>query len=80
MHFMDVHQYAFEERSALFGSTYEDSYDNAIHWVDRNIEMVVAELTRLGLPTPSAIVSRNASNALRDFAKTLIAREPKPRP
>ena len=37
VHYMDVHQYAYDEASARFGTSYSDTYDNAIHWVDRNI-------------------------------------------
>ena len=37
LHYMDVHQYAYDEASARFGTSYSDTYDNAIHWVDRNI-------------------------------------------
>jgi arylsulfatase A-like enzyme len=44
LHLMDVHQYQYEEESALFGTTYSDAYDNAIHWTDRNIGLLVAEL------------------------------------
>ncbi|UCF41665.1 MAG: sulfatase-like hydrolase/transferase, partial [Gemmatimonadota bacterium] len=34
LHMMDVHQYAYSEETALFGTDYSDSYDNAIRWVD----------------------------------------------
>ncbi len=34
LHMMDVHQYAYTEETALFGTTYSDSYDNSIRWVD----------------------------------------------
>jgi len=44
LHYMDVHQYAYDEESARFGTSYSDTYDNAIHWVDRNISSVIQEL------------------------------------
>jgi len=44
LHYMDVHQYTFDEPSAKFGLSYSDSYDNAIHWVDRNIGALVHAL------------------------------------
>jgi len=44
LHYMDVHQYAYDEGSAKFGTSYSDTYDNAIHWVDRNVGAVVQEL------------------------------------
>jgi arylsulfatase A-like enzyme len=44
VHYMDVHQYLYDRESAKFGSGYADAYDNAIHWVDSNIGVVVNEL------------------------------------
>jgi len=49
LHFMDVHQYAYDEGSALFGTSYSDIYDNAIRWVDANVGQVLGELERLQL-------------------------------
>jgi arylsulfatase A-like enzyme len=34
MHLMDVHEYLYDEASALFGTDYSSVYDNAIHWTD----------------------------------------------
>ncbi len=34
LHMMDVHQYTYSEDAALFGTSYSDSYDNSIRWVD----------------------------------------------
>jgi arylsulfatase A-like enzyme len=44
LHYMDVHQYVFDDQSSLFGTTFSDSYDNAIHWVDRNVRHVLQQL------------------------------------
>ena len=44
LHFMDVHQYVSDIESARFGTTYSDLYDNAIHWTDRNIAYLLADL------------------------------------
>ena len=44
VHYMDVHQYAYDESSARFGTSYSDTYDNAIHWVDRNIGSLLQAL------------------------------------
>ncbi len=49
LHYMDVHQYAYDEPSAKFGLRSSDSYDNAIHWVDRNIGVLVEALADRGL-------------------------------
>ena len=49
LHYMDVHQYAYDEPSAKFGLSDSDRYDNAIHWVDRNIGALVQALADQGL-------------------------------
>ncbi|MEZ4332652.1 MAG: sulfatase [Myxococcota bacterium] len=56
LHLMDVHQYVTDEASATFGTTYSDSYDNAIQWTDRQIGAVIAEIERLGLRDRTLIV------------------------
>ena len=35
MHFMDIHQYVYDDYSAIFGTSYSDAYDQSIHWTDR---------------------------------------------
>jgi arylsulfatase A-like enzyme len=44
LHYMDVHQYTYDELSARFGTSYSDSYDNAIRWVDRNVGVILETL------------------------------------
>lgn len=46
VHYMDVHQYAYDEEAAAlgFGTSLSDSYDAAIHWVDRNVAAVLTHL------------------------------------
>jgi arylsulfatase A-like enzyme len=56
LHLMDVHQYAYSEESALFGSDYSDSYDNAIHWVDSLLGILFGELEQMGLRDRTLIV------------------------
>jgi choline-sulfatase len=56
LHYMDVHQYAYDEESARFGPSYEDAYDNAIHWVDRNIGSLLVQLDELGLLDRTLVV------------------------
>jgi iduronate 2-sulfatase len=53
---MDVHQYAYSEESALFGTDYSDSYDNAIHWVDSLLGILFGELDQMGLRDRTLIV------------------------
>jgi arylsulfatase A-like enzyme len=56
LHMMDVHQYAYSEDSALFGTSYSDSYDNAIHWVDSLLGILFDELDQKGLRDRTLIV------------------------
>src|SRR5262245_7831015 len=56
LHMMDVHQYTYSEDSALFGTGYSDSYDNAIHWVDSLLGHVFDELNRRGLRERTLVV------------------------
>ena len=56
LHLMDVHQYAYSQESALFGSAYSDSYDNAIHWVDSLLGHLFRELDEMGLRDRTLIV------------------------
>lgn len=34
MHLMDIHEYLYDETSALFGTDYSSVYDNSIRWTD----------------------------------------------
>jgi arylsulfatase A-like enzyme len=34
LHLMDLHEYIYDEESALFGSSYSDIYDNSLRWTD----------------------------------------------
>jgi len=56
LHYMDVHQYAYDEISGKFGTSYSDVYDNSIHWVDRNIGAVLKELQQRDLQRKTVIV------------------------
>lgn len=56
VHYMDVHQYAYDEISGKFGTNYSDTYDNAIHWVDRNIGVLVKELADQNLWRKTLVV------------------------
>jgi len=56
LHLMDVHQYVTDVESATFGTSYSDSYDNAIKWTDRQLGAITAEVERLGLRDRTVIV------------------------
>jgi choline-sulfatase len=56
LHMMDVHQYGYSEETALFGTSYSDSYDNSIRWVDSLIGHLFDELDQRGLRERTVIV------------------------
>ncbi len=56
LHYMDVHQYAYDEVSGKFGTSYSDVYDNSIHWVDRNIGALLQALRDSDLQRKTVIV------------------------
>ncbi len=56
LHLMDVHQYTSDLESARFGTSYSDLYDNAIHWTDRNIQILLGDLEQRGLRNKTLIV------------------------
>jgi arylsulfatase A-like enzyme len=59
VHLMDVHEYLYDEESALFGGSYSDIYDNSIRWTDGTLAILRAHLDDMGLSqkTLVAIVS-----------------------
>jgi arylsulfatase A-like enzyme len=56
LHYMDVHQYVYDESSAIFGTSYSDIYDQSIHWVDHLIGVLFDELERLDLLSRTIVV------------------------
>lgn len=77
LHYMDVHQYAYDEASAKFGTSYSDVYDNSIHWVDRNIGALLRQLQDQDLARKTVIVVSSdhgegfREHGLEGHAKTL---------
>jgi arylsulfatase A-like enzyme len=57
-HYMDVHQYAYDDAAAAlgFGPSLSDSYDASIHWVDSNIYALLAALDELDLLKKTLVV------------------------
>jgi len=56
VHLMDLHEYIYDEESALFGSDYSDIYDNSIHWIDGIMELLVSSVADLGLLENTLVV------------------------
>ncbi len=43
LHFMDLHQYLYDEGAVSFGTSYSDVYDQSINWTDRLIAALFEE-------------------------------------
>ncbi len=56
VHYMDVHQYIYADTSPVYGTTVSDFYDSSIHWVDRNVGMLVDALRDQNLLDKTLIV------------------------
>jgi len=56
LHLMDLHEYLYDEDSALFGSTYGDVYDNSIRRVSTIIGVFLAQLAELGHADDTLVV------------------------
>jgi len=49
IHLMDLHEYIYDEESALFGTSNLGIYDNSIRWTDGTIRILLQALSDLGL-------------------------------
>jgi arylsulfatase A-like enzyme len=56
LHYMDVHQYVYDESAAIFGTSYSDIYDQSIRWVDHLVGVLFDELERQGLLERTLVV------------------------
>ncbi len=71
-HYMDVHQYAYDDAAAAlgFGPSLSDSYDASIHWVDSNIYALLAALDRLELLEKTlVVVAADHGEAFREHGR-----------
>jgi arylsulfatase A-like enzyme len=71
-HFMDVHQYAYDDAAASlgFGASLSDSYDSSIHWVDSNLYALLIELDRLDLLKKTlVVVAADHGEAFREHGR-----------
>jgi arylsulfatase A-like enzyme len=48
LHLMDVHQYLYDEETALFGTSYSDVYDNSIRHLDLILDRLFGYLAQEG--------------------------------
>lgn len=56
LHFMDVHEYIYDENTALFGTAYSDVYDNAIRRTNVVLENIIRHLDAEGYRENTLIV------------------------
>ena len=56
MHFMDLHEYLYDDETALFGSGYSDIYDNSIRRENNLVGRFVAHLAQNGYLENTLIV------------------------
>ncbi len=67
LHLMDVHEYLYDEESALFGSSYSDVYDNSIRWTDGVMERLLAWLQEFGyLDKTLVVIGSDHGEAFRE--------------
>ncbi len=56
LHMMDLHEYTYDEQSALFGTKYSDVYDNSIRWVDETLRIFMEHLADQGYAENTIVV------------------------
>ncbi|MCS5634909.1 MAG: sulfatase [Myxococcota bacterium] len=56
LHYMDVHQYLYSDSSPIYGSSFSDIYDSALHWVDQNVGLLIDTLAAEGILDNTVIV------------------------
>jgi arylsulfatase A-like enzyme len=76
LHFMDLHQYVYDEEAALFGTSYSDVYDQAIHWTDRLIGHILGRIDELGgLAKTVVVITSDHGEAFREHGSEGHARD-----
>ncbi len=56
LHFMDLHQYVYDDKGEQFGTSYSDVYDQSLNWTDRLIGVIVEKLDEIDVFTRTMIV------------------------
>jgi arylsulfatase A-like enzyme len=56
LHFMDIHQYVYDDDAAIFGTSYSDAYDQSIRWTDRMLGVFFEALRETDLMKRTLIV------------------------
>jgi arylsulfatase len=67
LHFMDLHQYVFDDQAPDFGASYSDAYDKSLNWTDRVIGQFLYEVDELGLlPNTVVVISSDHGEAFQE--------------
>jgi arylsulfatase A-like enzyme len=72
VHYMDVHQYLFDQEAADlgFGTSLSDAYDASVRWTDRNVGMLLEELDKRDLAKKTiVVVAADHGEALREHGR-----------
>ena len=56
LHFMDLHQYVFDDQAPDFGGSYSDAYDKSLNWTDRVIGQFLYDVDELDLLANTVVV------------------------
>lgn len=56
LHLMDIHEFLYDEESALFGGSHSDMYDNSIRWTDGTMDVLFDYLAEFGLAQNTLVV------------------------
>ena len=56
LHMMDIHEFLYDEESALFGGSHSDMYDNSIRWTDETLAILFDYLAEFGLAENTLVV------------------------
>jgi len=67
LHLMDIHEYLYDEASALFGGSYSDIYDNSIRWTDGTLAVLWEYLAEWGyLENTLIVIASDHGEAFRE--------------
>jgi arylsulfatase len=67
LHFMDLHQYVFDDNAPDFGASYSDAYDKSINWTDRVIGQFLYDIDELGLlPNTVVVIASDHGEAFQE--------------
>ncbi len=67
MHLMDLHEFVYDEKSALFGGGHSDMYDNSIRWTDDTLDILFDYLAESGMAENTLVViSSDHGEAFRE--------------